>query len=277
MKQNERLLVYAVTGFLALILVVAIFFGDTPSPAESARESGGTSLSDILNAEQEPAQSASARDAAAKSTTGLSGPVAATFEQPLRVQAPSPATLVRQKLGAYSKERSDRRVTVKANDGWGVLAQRWLGDSSRAEDIQCLNEDTQVLREGQTVLVEWVDDEVLLEGLAASETPTLLGADAPSPTASAGVPAPASSSLTGVLTPAIASRTDVADVAPAAAAAALVLYEIQAGDSLWKILDKRFETRQVPAMIERTKELNPGMDPGNLSVGKKIKLPKSAQ
>ena len=27
MKQNERLLVYAVTGFLALILVVAVFFG----------------------------------------------------------------------------------------------------------------------------------------------------------------------------------------------------------------------------------------------------------
>ena len=274
MKQNERLLVYAVTGFLALILVVAIFFGDTPSPAESARESGGTSLSDILNVEQEPAQSASAQDAATKSTTGLSGPVAATFEQPLRVQAPSPATLVRQKLGAYSKERSYRRVTVKANDGWGVLAQRWLGDSSRAEDIQCLNEDTQILREGQTVLVEWVDDEVLLEGMAASETPTLLGADAPLPAASAGVPAPAASSLTGVLTPAVASRSDVA---PAAATAALVLYEIQAGDSLWKIPDKRFETRQVPGMIERTKELNPGRDPGNLSIGEKIKLPKSAQ
>ena len=48
MKQNERLLVYAVTGFLALILVVAVVFGDGPKAPVTGEERGGASLSDIL-------------------------------------------------------------------------------------------------------------------------------------------------------------------------------------------------------------------------------------
>ena len=48
MKQNERLLVYAVTGFLALILVVAVVFGDGPKAPVTGAERGGASLSDCL-------------------------------------------------------------------------------------------------------------------------------------------------------------------------------------------------------------------------------------
>ena len=36
MKQNERLLVYAVTAFLALILVIAVVFGDDGAPLSAS-------------------------------------------------------------------------------------------------------------------------------------------------------------------------------------------------------------------------------------------------
>ena len=278
MKQNERLLVYAVTGFLALILVVAVFFGDTPKAEKPGRGAGGTSLSDILNGEQQPPASAVGAAGAGvgeASSTGLSGPVAATFEQPLRVQAPSPATLVRQKLGPYRKDRAYRVVQATANDGWGTLAERWMGDVGCAEEIECLNEDTRILREGQNVIVPWVDDETLLESLAASDAPTLLAGDPQPSLAAAGVPSPAEPSFAA---PAVVSGGSVTPAAaPAATPVAAVLYEIQDGDSLWKILAKRFESRQVPKMIERTKELNPGVDVERLRVGKKIKLPKAAE
>ena len=115
--------------------------------------------------------------------------------------------------------------------------------------------------------------------LTAGHSPTLLAGDPQPSLAAAGVPSPAEPSCAapavvsgGSVTPAAAPAA-----APAATPVAAVLYEIQDGDSLWKILAKRFESRQVPKMIERTKELNPGVDVERLRVGKKIKLPKAAE
>ncbi|MGC6488979.1 MAG: hypothetical protein ACON4Z_15125, partial [Planctomycetota bacterium] len=48
MKQNERLLVYAVTGFLALILVVAVVFGDAPRAVTGEQPATSNSLGDLL-------------------------------------------------------------------------------------------------------------------------------------------------------------------------------------------------------------------------------------
>ena len=184
MKQNERLLVYAVTGFLALILVVAVVFGDGPKAPITGEERGGASLSDILGPdargtgekvqEQQggPAEGPEAGDGSG-SAPGFEGPVAAKVEQPLRAPAPSAASLVQQKLGSYRKDRNVRFVTAKRGDTFSHLAKRWCGKiDGVVQEIEYLNETTTLLREGQQVGVPWVDDEILLAILEAEAVPT---------------------------------------------------------------------------------------------------------
>ena len=296
MKQNERLLVYAVTGFLALILVVAVVFGDGPKAPVTGEERGGTSLSDILGG-GEKAQAQQGDPAGTRadgpeaggvsgSTTAFEGPVAAKVEQPLRAPAPSAASLVQQKLGSYRRDRSVRFVTAKRGDTFSHLAKRWCGKvDGVVQEIEYLNETTVStrLREGEQVGVPWVDDEVLLAILEAEAVPTRLAGGSAATGVSqpaVGVPGPAGPSYA---TPAITAMGDAgvqpasATVSSAGAASAFTLYTIKGGDTLWPILAKRFGNRKVPAMIERVKALNPGLDVDRLRVGKTIKLPASAE
>ena len=61
MKQNERILVYLVTGFLAGILVVAVFFGSAPKAnTERIGDNPVRGLGEILD--QEPVGTTSVGD-----------------------------------------------------------------------------------------------------------------------------------------------------------------------------------------------------------------------
>lgn len=294
MKQNERLLVYAVTGFLALILVVAVVFGDGPKAPVTGEERGGASLSDILGTgDKVQAQQAGPVGPLAEgpeagdgsgSAPGFEGPVAAKVEQPLRAPAPSAASLVQQKLGSYRKDRNVRFVTAKRGDTFSHLAKRWCGKiDGVVQEIEYLNETTTLLREGQQVGVPWVDDEILLAILEAEAVPTRLAGGAAAAGGSqpaVGVPGPAGPSFA---TPAITSMGDgnvqpaSATVSGAGAASGFTLYTIKDGDALWPILAKKFGNRKVPAMLKRVEELNPGLNTDNLTPGKRIKLPRSAE
>ena len=293
MKQNERLLVYAVTVFLALILVVAVVFGDGPKAPVTGAERGGASLSDILGTGEAgageargdlpegpvgPLDDGPGGAGASGQPVGFEGPVAAKVEQPLRVKAPSAASLVTQKIGTYRRDRSVRFVTAKRGDTFSHLAKRWCGKvDGVVQEIECLNETTTLLREGQQVGVPWVDDEVLLAILEAEAVPTMVASSGVAPAAAGGVPGPAGPNYA---TPAIASRLDGGvqpASAPVGAASGFTLYKIKDGDTLWPILAKKFGNRKVPAMLKRVEELNPGINTNNLRPGKTIKLPRSAE
>lgn len=302
MKQNERLLVYAVTAFLALILVVAVVFGDSPRAVTGSPPATRSSLGDILSGggaagavpeagpvrgagDVAPSVSPTGAAPTGAPTTGLSTPVAVKVEQPLRAPAPTPAAIVKQKVGPYRRDHGVRFVTAKRGDTFSHLAKRWCGKvDGYVDEIGYLNETTTLLKEGQTVGVPWVDDEVLVAILEAEEVPTLVKPEAASTLQATleGTPRPARSSGPGYAVPEVARSAvapDAGEVAgPAATAApAFESYKVKSGDTLWPILAKKFGNGKVPKLIERFKEMNPGVDPNRLKVGVTIKLPTSAE
>lgn len=311
MKQNERLLVYAVTGFLALILVIAVVFGGDPANAGQKDEKGGTSLNEILNpagqngGDQNGGRSGEANGERGRSgtqgpsATGLSGPQVTPSEQPLRATAPSPSALVQQRIGTYRKDHNVRFVNARPGDSFETLVRRWCGKRDPfLEETIMLNETTRMLREGQEVAVPWVEDEILLTlheaeqapSRVVEQNPTRLLTNQPSgQPAPSGTPGPASSGP-GYRTPSVAESgrlnlpgsgapagSPAGSPAGGSSATGFELYEIQSGDMLWKLLSSRFPTNKVPSMIERVKKLNPRLNTDRLKVGQKIKLPTSAE
>ncbi len=287
MKQNERLLVYAVTAFLALILVIAVVFGDDGARAREEGAQGGTTLNDILNggADEAAADEAGVAVEADAEKAGANAvvPVAAVVEQPLRAQAPSASVLVAQRIGVSRREQDFRWVTAKANDGWEMLVQRWCGKvKPYLDETRKLNETTTMLREGQNVLVPWVDDEVLLALWEADQRPVLVsGGDAQPASGAVATGSPAPAGTTGLRTPTLSPTSGPAAAgAPAdpgelalGAVVSFEVYEVKSGDTLWPLLAKRFGNGKVPGMIKKVVQLNPGLDPDRLRVGRSIKLP----
>ncbi|MCA8965859.1 MAG: hypothetical protein KDC48_13325, partial [Planctomycetes bacterium] len=181
MKQNERLLVYAVTGFLAVILVIAVWFGN--DAAAGLRQSAGADKSaqgvkdigDLLGTK--PAEGAPAAGPGA----GSGGPEAEgaapgagdnkNGEQPLvtRSTAMVAADLVAQQLGPSRREYTVRWVTVRSGDTLESLVVRWCGSRDFVENALRLNEEIGVLKIGKEVAVPWVDDEVVLEAHEARQ------------------------------------------------------------------------------------------------------------
>ena len=291
MKQNERFLVYAVTGFLALILVIAIVFGDTPTTPEQSRATGGTSLNDILNGAGKTPKAEAGEAEQVVSVTGISGPAATKVEQPLRIKAPSAEAQVMQKIGPYTLEHGFRRVEVKPNDSWHKIATRWCLDVDFVDEIKCCNESTTDLRAGQKLFVPMVaSDEQLLARLEAEAKPTLLVAGQGAATVAGqptGQPSPASASQPNFATPRIergapdaaaaipaAPLGDVAVVTPAQVR--FEVYTVKPGDMLEPILRKRFGDKHFRAR-KSVEQLNPGLDADSLKIGQQIKLPLSAE
>lgn len=285
MKQNERLLVYAVTGFLALILVVAVLFSREPGKdGKDATRSQG--LDQILGQDGPDGAGGDkvAKDKVAKekaslegNLTGLPTPGEVSPQQALAAPAPKPllaADLVAQQLGPSRRDRTVRFVRPKQNDSLEGLVRRWCGarDPYLAE-TRSLNEDLVVLRVGSEVAVPWVEDEVLLAAIEAQKPKTLVAQDATAGGA-AGTPTPAvsgpnfaqpgggtdSGSGNGVSnprTPALAAGTS---------------YTVKSGDSLWRIAARTYGSTNVDRMMPAIKDANPGLT-DDLRPGQKIVLP----
>lgn len=189
MKQNERLLVYAVTGFLAIILVIAVVFGREPNNgAAFAGQKGGTntpSLAEVLNGkgggpinpaaspEGSPGGHASGSESGANGgVAGLPSPAAVSTEQPLVAvnKAVLAADFVAQKLGASDRDRTVRLVRARSGDSLEILVRRWCGARDPfLDEARSLNETLNVLQAGQQVAVPWVEDEVLKAAIEVSE------------------------------------------------------------------------------------------------------------
>ena len=305
MKQNERLLVYAVTGFLALILLVAVVFGRGADAKSSIKSEGAApSLTDLLPkapAPKTPAQPvAGGQNAAAAGLvepvllggSGVPAPSQLGTELPLMAQVKPmvAAELVAQSLGLSRRDRNVRFVRAKSGDSLETLVRRWCGarDPFLAE-AQSLNEELSVLRVGQEVALPWVDDEVLAAAIETQRPRTMLegagldgaGTDSPSvrPEPSvrldapvAGVPSgvapvvdPIQSGLDGA-----AGRSDAARTA----VGATTTYVVKKGDSLWRIAERTYGRQNADRMIAQIKAANTGLG-DTLREGQKIQLPKA--
>ncbi|GAB4141800.1 MAG: hypothetical protein Fur0037_08760 [Planctomycetota bacterium] len=264
MKQNEKVLVYAVTGFLLVILGIAILFGkDGPRTVKSAEGSvpearsgakeSGRGLGDLFaKISRKQAQEAAARpqDAAPRdAVTGLPAPE----EKPLMAPPPpTPAEQVRAELGESRRERDFRIVKVAPGDTMPGLVRKWCGSADRLAEAESLNEGLSMLRAGQEIVLPWVDDQEILAAWRERDVE-------PAPAAR---PQPAPSSRSG-------------GVAAAAPSAAAKTYRIRSGDALWKIAVREVGPKGAPSFLQQVKALNPEiLDLDHLRVGQEIRLPR---
>lgn len=302
MKQNERLLVYAVTGFLALILLVAVVFGRAPEN-KSAVKTGGTvqELKEVvpsIGAANVPAGNASAAPVGGVAGTGqpagnsgLPAPGQLVPEQPLVAQAKPmvAADLVAQSLGLSRRDRNVRFVRAKSGDSRDTLVRRWCGarDPFLAE-AQSLNEDLVVLRVGQEVALPWVEDEVLAAGLEQQKPKTVLVDDSvdlarlaaeASARRNGGVSAAGAAGSATVGNPIgggpIAGGPIGGGLSSSAATVATTTYVVKKGDALWRIAERTYGRKNADRMVGEIKALNPGLSAESLREGQKIQLPKA--
>ena len=302
MKQNERLLVYAVTGFLALILLVAVVFGRAPEN-KSAVKTGGTvqELKEVvpsIGAANVPAGNASAAPVGGVAGTGqpagnsgLPAPGQLVPEQPLVAQAKPmvAADLVAQSLGLSRRDRNVRFVRAKSGDSLDTLVRRWCGarDPFLAE-AQSLNEDLVVLRVGQEVALPWVEDEVLAAGLEQQKPKTVLvddSVDLARLAAEASARRNGGVSAAGAAGSATAGSATVGNpigggpigggLSSSAATVATTTYVVKKGDALWRIAERTYGRKNADRMVGEIKALNPGLSAESLREGQKIQLPKA--
>ena len=300
MKQNERFLVYAVTGFLALILVVAVVFGREPGKEVLAGGKTGPQvqgLNDMLGqAGTKDATKATGVSSEAKApVAGLPSPnqVAPNpgganpggQEQPLVAGSKLllAADLVAQQLGGSRRDRTVRFVHAKSGDSLEMLVRRWCGAREPfLAEAKSLNEDLVVLRVGQEVAVPWVEDEALLAVLAAQKPKTLVpeakGAIADAANASA-PPAGDRPSFAEPGHPESGGRVNEGHASEIKGERTAVLsagtsYTVKEGDSLWRIAERTYGRKNADRMVAEIKKVNPGLD-DRLPVGQKLVLPKA--
>jgi nucleoid-associated protein YgaU len=281
MKQNERMLVYLVTGFLAVILVVAVLFGRGGNPADAkAKLTTTQGLADILGRD--------AKDDAAGAGKSTADPTAGQLvgQQPLVAGKPDiAATQVEQALGASRRDRTVRFVRAKRGDSLDALVSRWCGAREPfLEEAKCLNEDLVVLRLGQEVAVPWVDDETVLAAWQTRQPqkPTVDGGNEP---ASAAVDPGTGGARTtfalpgergGASPPAGYPPAGVPPPAAQAPPANSKPYTVKPGDSLWKVAERLYGRKNADRKIAEIRELNPGLS-DTLRPGQTFLVPAEAE
>ncbi len=289
MKQNEKILVYAVTGFLVVILMIAVVFGKDGArqteqvagqPAvvrnldDLLRERAGIGSAPALETlpgqpagqPVDPVQGGAQDEAedptpvllpapAGRDPLGVSSPLAVSVP----LQPPTPEALVTEKLGLSRREGEFRIVRARAGDSLGSLVQKWCGSTQENLDIaRSLNEELSVLRIGQEVVLPWVEDEVVLAAYEERSAGRVRAATATTADAARVLEA--------------ASRPFLVEE-PAGAATNARRYKIRSGDSLWKLAEKAVGRKGAPAWLAEVRELNPDLNIDRLKVGEVVLLP----
>lgn len=306
MKQNERLLVYAVTGFLAIILLIAVLFGpsgrdaaakatggDATNPT-SGKNDGPRGLGELLGDKVLPKTlpvtdpSVGSKPTANPEAAPVSAKVADVLQSnPVTAQQPLVANerplvamdMVAQVLGPSRRDRGTRMVRAKAGDSLEILVRRWCGARDPfLEEAKALNEDLVTLRVGQEVCVPWVEDDVVLAAYEATKPKTLVPTTSPTQLTQPNGAETNGAPVVPVARPNFAepgaARADNTGKAPAnvPAAASGTEYVVKAGESLWKIADRTYGRQNAPKMIAEIKKANPSLG-DTLRAGQKIVLP----
>lgn len=270
MKRNEKILVYAVTGFLAVVLAIAVFFGNDKLPGRQPKNLGDLmAAASDTNAKSGAAGAGeigrSGAEAAGRAGEGGATPSSAvenasgTQESEGAGQFVLDASSRRPELSAEDRltmligsstvvDRQWRRVVVAQGDSISTIAQKWCGTTARTGDIRRLNEGVsdRSLQPGDRLLLPYVDAETLIEAhdarVAAAATRGSAG------------PAPVGPTVAGAN------------------------YTVVAGDSAWRIAEKFVSRNQAPRFIEELKRLNPQIENiDRLSAGDQLRLPDGQQ
>ncbi len=266
MKQNERILVYAVTGFLAVILVIAVWFGsDTPLAPRNA-QAGDAAASKLVDLIDPAALPGGGPAGGAAADAGVVDPSArAGDEKPVSGQSPlvAPATslaaaeLVAQQLGPSRRDRTVRYVLPRPNDSLESLVTRWCGSRAFLDAAIRLNEDLRVVQVGREVAVPWVEDEEVYAAHQARQASKLQAIAQP---AAADRPIGQPRAIDGdtVRDPAGAGANVPVRTPAAANVEGATRYVVKNGDSLWRIADRTYGRRLADRMVAEIKQLNPG-------------------
>jgi phage tail protein X len=281
MKRSESVLVYAVTAVLAVILVVAVVFGNEAEVRADADDVAvgqdlGARLDDFVGggptAQGKSAEGGDRPDGRLVGETA--DPPAPGPDGPTVVDGPAQypgtagplrrdASLVplAELLGEFELERQFdgsyyRLYRVVRGDTFSALVERWTGGLENLGLVRALNEeiDPDALKEGQLLRFPLVDDAELRAAHAARQAPR---SDRRAPfVAPAPAPAPGRAAGTAVLG---------AD------------YEIQRGESLWSIAEKQVGVRQAEAYVRAILAANPRIqDASRVRAGDRITLPPTA-
>jgi len=259
-KRNEKILVYAVTGFLAVVLGIAIVFGNKELPKTERGSVDAKTLSDLFNDPQLPGETGGEGadgDGTSAEDGGEEGdPIdkVALNVRPPEPEQPAPAEQVEMLLGPSSRIRDYREVEVRRGDSLSEIVERWCGTASLVEEVRLLNEGVDVnrLRPGQKVLVPWGDDEELLAARTRRIEDDLTGGVSARPSGAA----PSSAGTA----PAMADRGG--------------RYVVQGGDSAWKIALKFVPQNEAPKFIQELRRLNPQVDDiDRLRKGQELRVP----
>ncbi len=275
MKQNEKILVYAVTGFLAVILAVAILFGKEPQRRMPELRTDTVEVPNLLEVLERRAKGS-------EEPTGLqAAPVDAPADEPpanpgqplvanVQLAPPSVAAMVTEKLGLSRKDRGYRIVRARPGDSLGSLVQKWCGSTDYLLEAQGINETLSVLQVGQEVILPWVDDEVVYAAFERRSQPS----QPSQPAAGAGV-AEAAGDAGAAAQPAVASAVAGLPTPTVDAAARLGArqHKVAAGESLWKIAEREVGRKHAPGYIEKIRALNPNLDADRIRQGQTIQLP----
>ncbi len=270
MKRNETVLVYAVTGLLLVILLVAVIFGEqNPARAETEKKTrpAVASLPGVAPAEapvrapgaakpsEEPGANLAEESSEKPPEKPPEKPSEETGEETGEGEKPAdegtegadaksgePIVLkstvtedLAGVLGTSSRMGEYRVVKARHGDTLALVVARWCADATQLSTIEVLNESLVEadLESGQEVVVPWVDAETLL--LAAK---------------------------------ARAKKSSVVEHAKGQ------LYTIKKGDSLWDLAKVRVAKNKIPAWLGRFKVLNPDIiDLSVLIAGQKVRLP----
>ena len=259
MKRSESALVYAVTGVLVVIVLVAVLFGGGPPATgdQSGEVADDSEFVDLTDRVAEQGGDPVSAEPDLENEMGVGEEEHGEVLAPLHRPAPD----LRAVLGDFEvSERPDgaqfRLVVVQSGDSFSGLVERWTGSLERSTEVEAMNETVvpDRLRSGQVLVMPWVDDEELLDAYLDRAERRLAGGaggGSTSGTAASSAPSPSVGSLATATT-----------------------YTVQPGDSLWRIAERRVGPGRASAYIESILAANPTIgDASKVRHGVTIQLP----